>query len=341
MKPRSPGQAAAPSAAIIEAASRDAPLPPDVEQDALMLQPRPDFVGSPAVEALADRALAYLGANYPVHFRGPAGSGKTTLALHLAARLGRPVMLLVGDATFDTRSLVGTEGAMRTKRVVDRYITSVMKVESETAPVWLDRALTIAATDGCTLVYDEFNRAPPAANNVLLTVLEERILVLPKAGRGESYLRVHPQFRVIFTSNPSDHVGAHAAQDALLDRMITIDVDCFDRETEVAIAAARSGLAAGDAARIVDMVRDFRRSGEFTQRPSLRAGLMIGRMAAQHGMRVAADDARFVAVCLDVLGSRLKPGADGLPDPTHRQMLMRLVQHFCPPTQTQGHGGQA
>jgi gas vesicle protein GvpN len=270
-----------------------------------------------AVEA---RALGYLQAGFPLHLRGPAGSGKTTLALRLAEQLKRPVMLLVGDASFDTR-----------RRVVDRYISSVMKIESETESVWLDRTLTVACMEGCTLLYDEFNRAPPTANNVLLTVLEERVLVLPKAGRGECYVRVNPEFRAIFTSNPMDHVGTHATQDALLDRMVTVDLEGFDRNSEIAIVAQRSGLPPAAAARIVDVVRDFRASGEYAQRPTVRAALMIAELAARQGLRIAGDDARFVQLCLDILGAKLKPAADGMPQPQQRALLQRLIDHFCPP----------
>jgi gas vesicle protein GvpN len=285
-----------------------------------------------AMDGLADierRGLAYLNAGYPLHLRGPAGSGKTTLALRIAGQLRKPILLLVGDASFDTRRLVGGEEVTRTKRVVDRYISSVIKVENQTNAVWLDRALTVACTEGGTLVYDEFNRAPAHANNVLLTVLEERLLVLPKAGRGESYVPVHPTFRAIFTSNPVDHVGTNPAQDALTDRMITLDLDGFERETEVAIVAARSGLRPADAARVVDIVRDFRVSREYAQRPSLRASIMIARIAALQKLRASADDQRFVQLCLDVLGSKLKPDKDGLPDPRQRQLLIQLINHFC------------
>ena len=65
-----------------------------------------------ATEGLADierRGLSYLQAGYPLHLRGPAGSGKTTLALRIAEQLKRPIVLLVGDASFDTRRLVGGE----------------------------------------------------------------------------------------------------------------------------------------------------------------------------------------------------------------------------------------
>ena len=289
-------------------------------------------VGGGAQGAIEARALGYLQAGFPLHLRGPAGSGKTTLALRIAAQLKRPVMLLVGDASFDTRHLVGSEGGTRTRRVVDRYISSVMKVESETESVWLDRTLTVACTEGCTLLYDEFNRAPPTANNVLLTVLEERLLVLPKAGRGESYVRVSPEFRAIFTSNPLDHVGTHAAQDALLDRLVTIDLEGFDRADEIAIVTQRAGLSAAAAARIVDVVRDFRASREYAQRPTVRATLMIAELVARQGLRVASDDGRFVQLCLDILGAKLKPAADGLPQPQQRALLQKLIDHFCPAT---------
>ena len=291
-----------------------------------------------ALSGLADfeqRGLSYLQAGYPLHLRGPAGSGKTTLALRIAEQLKRPIVMLVGDASFDTRRLVGGEEVTRTKRVVDRYISSVIKVENQTNAVWLDRALTVACTEGGTLVYDEFNRAPASANNMLLTVLEERILVLPKTGRGESYVPVHPLFRAVFTSNPVDHVGANAAQDALTDRMITLDMDGFEREIEVAIVAARSGLAPVEAARIVDIVRDFRASREYAQRPTLRASIMIARIAATRQARITADDPDFVQICLDVLASKLKPAKDGLPDPRQRQLLIQLIDHFCTPARVQ------
>lgn len=310
------------------------------EPDALLgLVHCADAQATKGTSDLERRGLAYLQAGYPLHLRGPAGSGKTTLALRIASQLKRPVMLLVGDASFDTRRLVGHEEVTRTKRVVDRYISSVVKVENQTHAVWLDRALTVACTDGCTLVYDEFNRAPPAANNVLLTVLEERLLILSKAGRGESYLSVHPDFRAIFTSNPVDHVGTNLTQDALTDRMITLDLDVFDRDTEVAIVTARSGLKAGEAARVVDVVRDFRMSREYAQRPTLRASIMIAHIAAAQKLRLSADDPRFVQVCLDVLASKLKPDSDGRPDHRQRQLLSQLIDHFCTETIRAGQKG--
>src|SRR5262249_10983686 len=70
----------------------------------------------------------------------------------------------------------------------------------------------------------------------------EGLLVLPAQNQNEPYITVHPNFRVIFTSNPQEYAGVHEAQDALGDRIITIDMGYADRELEIAIAAARSGL---------------------------------------------------------------------------------------------------
>ena len=69
----------------------------------LLLQPHADFVETPAVRDISQRALGYLHAGFPIHFRGPAGTGKTTLALHVAAQLARPVMLISGDEEFTIR----------------------------------------------------------------------------------------------------------------------------------------------------------------------------------------------------------------------------------------------
>lgn len=295
-------------------------------------RPSAGFVETFAVRDLKERALGYLRAGIPVHFRGPSGSGKTTLALHVAAQLDRPVMFLIGDEEMKTSDLVGGDYGYQYRKVVDRFIHTVVKHEEDATRRWCDHRLTTACREGHTLVYDEFTRSHAEANNILLGVLEERVLVLPAPNQSESYVKVHPEFRAIFTSNPQEYAGVHEAQDALGDRMINLDVDYFDRESELAISVARSRLAEADVAKIVDLVRAHRASGEYEQAPTMRASILIARLVAAQGLKTSADDARFVQVCLDVLGARSAFTSKALAQrQQQRDMLQRLIAHHCPP----------
>ncbi|MDO9129965.1 MAG: gas vesicle protein GvpN [Anaerolineales bacterium] len=297
---------------------------------ALSVRPRPEFVETPAVRELTERALAYLAAGFPVHFRGPAGTGKTTLALHVAAQLGRPVMLIAGDEEFATSDLIGGQYGYRYRKVVDQFIHSVLKYEEDATQRWVDHRLTTACREGFTLVYDEFTRSRAEANNVLLGVLEEQLLILPTMSRDDAIVKVHPDFRAIFTSNPQEYAGVHEAQDALSDRLVTIDLDFYDRETEITIAAAGSGLPPEKAAMIVDLVRDFRASGEYDQTPTLRSCIMIAKVTAMQGLRPSAQDAHFVRICLDMLESKTAFTSQARERrPQQRKMLLSLIEHHC------------
>ena len=115
------------------------------------------FVSSPYVAQVTKRALAYLQAGYPVHFSGVAGTGKTTLAFHVASKLGRPVTLVHGDDEFCSSDLVGREGGYRKHKIVDNFIHSVLKTEEESRNLWVDDRLTTACKNGEIFIYDEFN----------------------------------------------------------------------------------------------------------------------------------------------------------------------------------------
>jgi gas vesicle protein GvpN len=296
----------------------------------LSLRQRPDFVQTPCVRSLADRALCYLQAGYPVHFSGPAGTGKTTMAMHVAAQLGRPVVLIHGDDEFGSSDLVGGQLGYRSTRVVDNYIHSVMKTEENVSKTWVDHRLTNACKFGFTVIYDEFNRSRPEANNVLLGVLEERLLEMPAGRVAEGHLQVHPHFRAIFTSNPEEYAGVHKTQDALLDRMITITVGQYDRETESGITAAKSGLSIEDAEKIVAVVRDFRAMGVLSLAPTVRACIMIAKVAALRGASISADDRVFAETCRDVLRvDAVKITHEG--NPAGDAWLDEILARHCPP----------
>ena len=130
--------------------------------DTFLPEPSNGFVTTPFVEQIAIRALTYLQAGYPIHFAGAAGTGKTTVAFHVAAQLGRPVSLIHGDDEFGSSDLVGQDSGYRKHKLVDNYIHSVVKTEEEMKSLWLANRLTTACQNGDTLIYDEFNRSRPS-----------------------------------------------------------------------------------------------------------------------------------------------------------------------------------
>lgn len=272
-----------------------------------VLQARPrSFVSTPTIDRVARRALRYLQSGYSVHLKGPAGTGKTTLGLHLADLLGRPIMLLFGDDEFKTSDLIGNQSGYTRKKVVDNFIHSVMKVEDELRHNWIDSRLTLACREGFTLVYDEFNRSRPEVNNVLLSALEEKLLVLPPNNDRAEYIRVSPHFRAIFTSNPAEYCGVHSTQDALLDRLITINMPEPDELTQQQILVQKVGADQASALQIVRLVKAFQDEVAEDMPSSLRPSLMIASICRDHAIPALAENVDFRDICTDVLLDRAK-----------------------------------
>ena len=281
-------------------------------------EPSEGFVNSDRVRRVTERALAYLSLGYPVHMAGPAGTGKTTMAFHVAAQLGRPVSLIHGNDELGMGDLVGKDSGYTKSTVVDNYVSSVLKTNEDLTVKWSDNRLTEACEQGHTLIYDEFNRTTAEANNILLSILEEKVLNLPKAGG--SYLRVHPEFRLILTSNPSEYAGVHRTQDALMDRLVTIDCGHYDPITEAQITAARSGIDEATAWSIVQLVSRIRERTPGGHRPTVRGCIVLGKVLHESGKTLTPGDTFVEDVAWDLLGHDLADaGAD-------RSMLTQLMR---------------
>jgi nitric oxide reductase NorQ protein len=293
------------------------------EEDNILPEASEGFVSSSGVEQVTQRALAYLRAGYPVHFAGPAGTGKTTIAFHVAAKRNRPVTLIHGDDEFVSSDLVGRDAGYRKSKLIDNFIHSVLKTEEEMQSLWVDNRLTTACQNGETLIYDEFNRSRPEANNALLSILSEGILNLPKLRKsGAGYLEVHPEFRAIFTSNPEEYTGVHRTQDALMDRLITIHLGHYDLATEIQITMAKSGISR------TDIVRELRGFGVNNHRPTIRACIAIARVLTLQGGHAIREDPDFLWICRDILNTdTAKVTREG--QPLMMQKVDEVIQKVC------------
>jgi len=303
-----------------------------VEELTTVLEPRslPNFVETTEVKGISERALAYVSAGFPIHFRGVSGTGKTTLAMHVASKIGRPVVMIHGDEEFSSSDLVGGEYGYRIKKVVDNFIHSVLKTEEDMQKRWVDNRLTVACKYGFTLIYDEFTRSRPEANNTLLSVLQEKMLDLPAAREGdESYLRVDPNFTAIFTSNPEEYAGVYRSQDALRDRMITMDLDHFDKETEIAITETKAGLSREDSEKIINIVRGLRESGKCEYAPTIRGPLMIGKTLKVRSAVVSKDNPIFRETALEILTSETSRVGSRTHQIKVREVIDGLIDKFC------------
>lgn len=261
---------------------------------------------------LLSRSLQYLKAGYPVHFTGPSGAGKTSLALALAKKRKRPVMLMHGNHELNNKDLIGDFTGYTSKKVVDQYVRSVYKKDESVTETWRDGRLLEAVKNGYTLVYDEFTRSQPTTNNIFLSILEEGIIPLYGSKLTEPFIRVHPEFAIIFTSNPAEYAGVYQTQDALLDRLITINVDYKGAEQEAKIVSEKANLVMSEARAITTLISTLRNhcTNEMNG-PSLRASLMIARLAIESDIPIDGKDTDFQRLCIDIAAHSISRCIDG------------------------------
>ena len=111
-----------------------------------------------------------LAAGRHVVIEGPPGTGKSTLLREIARDTGQDLVFVEGNAELTPARLVG------------QHDPAQVLAEGYAAASFTDGPLLTAMRSGALLYLEEFNRIPEETLNVLITVLAEGEIAVPRLG---------------------------------------------------------------------------------------------------------------------------------------------------------------
>src|SRR5499433_1300724 len=207
-------------------------------------------------------------------------------------------------------------------RLIGQYDPALVLHEGYVPASFTDGPLLRAMRSGALLYLEEFNRVPEETLNVLITVLTEGEIAVPRLGT----VRASEGFRLVAAMNPFDAIGTARVSHAIADRICRVVLGYQTAAAEREITTAVTGHDGQVVDFAVTLTRATREHHDVRMGASVRGAIDLvlllaglARLRGENGMvRASARDAAHAALSGRI---RIADGCDRTPESVLDELL--------------------